>query len=162
MAMAGRPRKDTIDTSRLIMNLAKSGMTNTGIAEATGLSLRTVQYWLAETDLGETVHEIRKSAKLLESEEKARLNRIALLAAKRLLKYRKTKETRTRMDENGKVVSTETIERECAPDPGTVRFVLKNTDPQNWSDTPTPQQPETAEDTEIKIEIVDGGNDDKI
>ncbi len=160
--MAGRPRKDTIDTSLLIINLAKSGMTNTGIAEATGLSLRTVQYWLADTDLGETVQEIRRSAKFLEGEEKARINRTALLAVKRLIKQRKTKETRTRMDENGKVVSTETIERECAPDPGTVRFVLKNTDPRNWSDTPDPQQYDEETDNDIKIEIVDGANDNQI
>lgn len=35
--MAGRPRKDDINTQQLIINLAKVGMTNTAIAEITGL-----------------------------------------------------------------------------------------------------------------------------
>lgn len=159
--MAGRPRKDTIDTSALIINLARSGMTNTDIAEVSGLSLRTVQYWLSGTDLGNAVKETRKAIQELEADEKARLNRSALLAAKRLIKKHRSTEVIERMDENGKLLYTERRTKEIDPNAGIVQFVLKNTDPQNWSDTPEPQQTdESADDTEIKIEIVDGKDDD--
>ena len=156
-----RPRKDTIDTSALIINLARSGMTNTGIAKVTGLSLRTVQYWLSDTDLGNAVKETRKAIQELEADEKARLNKSALLAAKRLIKKHRNTEVIERTDENGKLLYTERRTKEIDPNAGIVQFVLKNTDPQNWSDTPEPQQAdESADDTEIKIEIVDGKDDD--
>ena len=136
-------------------------MTNTDIAEVSGLSLRTVQYWLSDTDLGNAVKETRKAIQELEADEKARLNRSALLAAKRLIKKHRNTEVIERMDENGKLLYTERRTKEIDPNAGIVQFVLKNTDPQNWSDTPEPQQTdESADDTEIKIEIVDGKDDD--
>lgn len=158
--MAGRPRKDSIDTSALIINLAKSGMTNTDIAEATGLSLRTVQYWLSDTDLGKVVNAARKARQALEAEEKAKLNKNALQAAMRLLKKHKSTEKIERTDGNGKLLYTETRTKEIEPNAGIVQFVLKNTDPQNWSDNPAPLPTEAAEDNELTIEIVDGDNDD--
>ena len=159
--MAGRPRKDSIDTSALIINLAKSGMTNAGIAELTGLSLRTVQYWLSDTDLGQAVNVVRKARQSLEAEEKARLNKTALKAVRQLLKKHKATETIERTDGNGKLLYTEKRTKEIDPNAGIVQFVLKNADPQNWSDRPDITQPtDESGDTEIKIEIVDGENDD--
>ena len=159
--MAGRPRKDNINTSALIINLAKSGMTNTDIAEVTGLSLRTVQYWLSETDLGKAVHATREARKALEAEEKAKLNKSARLALKKLLKKHTATETIERTDENGKILYTEKRTKEIEPNAGIVQFVLKNTDPQNWSDkTQIISQDEETEDTELTIEIVDGENED--
>lgn len=159
--MAGRPRKDNIDTQNLIINLASKGMSTTDIAEVTGLALRTIQYWLADTDLGKTVKAVRMAAVELEARQKAALNKSALLAAKKLLKKRKSVEIEKRTDADGKLLYTVERTKEIEPNAGIVQFVLKNTDPGNWSDDrELRQQTDSEEDSEITINIVDGASND--
>lgn len=149
-----RPTKDTINTHNLILHLAKLGLNNKEIADATGLARTTIQNYFKDTDLGKTVKEMRAIAKTFGDEEKSRLNKMAILATKRLLKKRKSVEIREKKDENGKVLSTETITRECEPNASIVQFVLKNTDPNNWSDTQA-EQINSTDDKELRIIIDD-------
>ena len=155
--MAGRPRKDDIDTQRLIIKLAGKGMTNADIADVTGLSLRTIQYWLAGTDLGETVKAVKQAAAMLEEEQKSALNKSALMAARRLLRKRRAVDVERRTDSDGKLLYTVERTREVEPNAGTVQFVLRNTDPGNWSDDKDARhQNGDGDDGELRIEIVDG------
>lgn len=155
--MAGRPKEDTVDVHKLIINLVQNGMNNTEIARVTGFSRQTIQNYLSDSTslLGETVQEIRNTNKLLDDKEKAKLNKSALLATKKLLKKHKTTETRTHTDADGNLVSIETITRECDPNASMVQFVLKNTDPKNWSDEQNQQTEETESDNELRIVIND-------
>jgi hypothetical protein len=157
--MAGRPRKDDINTQQLIINLAKAGLTNTAIAETTGLSLRVVQYWLAETELGNTVKTVRQASAMLEASQKHALNKSALMAAKKLLKKRKVEEIEERRDADGKLLYTQKRIKETEPNASIVQFVLKCTDPNNWNEQQIAeaQAAENAEhdDNEIRIVIDD-------
>lgn len=157
--MAGRPRKDNIETQRLIINLAKAGMTNVAIAEATGLSRDIIQRWLAETELGETVKAVREAASLLEAEQKRALNKSALIAAKKLLKKHKVEEIEERRDANGNIIYTQKRIKEVEPHAGIVQFVLKSTDPANWNEKQIEENynaDKTApDDNEIRIIIDD-------
>ena len=157
--MAGRPRKDTINTQQLIINLAKSGMNNLAIAEATGLSIRAIQQWLAETELGETVKTVREASAMLEAQQKHALNKSALTAAKKLLKKRKVEEIEERRDAEGKIIYTQKRIREAEPNASIVQFVLKCTDPQNWNEQQIAEQQAAAgaeqADNEIRIVIDD-------
>lgn len=157
MAESGRKTKLTVDTYELILKLAQKGLNNTEIAEITGLDRTTIQNYLADENskLGETVKEIRKTNELLGIAEKARLNKSALSATRKLLRRHKTVETRVHTDADGHLVSTETITRDCDPNAGIVQFVLKNTDPKNWSDTQSQQTEETESDNELRIVIDD-------
>ena len=157
--MAGRPRKDDINTQQLIINLAKAGLTNTAIAEATGLSLRIVQYWLADTELGNTVKIVRQASVMLEAQQKHALNKSALMAAKKLLKKRKVEEIEERCDADGNLLYTQKRIKETEPNASIVQFVLKCTDPNNWNErqiaeAPTAENAE-REDNEIRIVIDD-------
>ena len=154
--MAGRPRKDTLDTQRIILNLAKSGMNNIQIADVTGVSVRTIQHWLADTDLGEAINATRAAMRTLEADEKAKLNKSAIAATKKLLKKHRVTETIERTDDTGKLLYTETRTKEVDPNAGIVQFVLRNTDPQNWNDQPAQQEMDGADDNDLTIEIVDG------
>lgn len=149
-----RPRKDTIDTYSLILNLAKSGMNNIQIAEVTGLSRQTVQNYLSSTELGNALKEIRQERQLLDAEQKAKLNKSAINATKRLLRKRKSQETEIKTDEYGKLVYTINRTKTIEPNAGIVQFVLKNTDSSNWSDTGA-QNIESESDSEIRIVIDD-------
>lgn len=161
-AMAGRPRKDDINTQQLIINLARTGMTNTAIAEVTGLSRLTVQNWLSGTELGDTVRAVREASSLLEASQKHALNRSAIAAAKKLLRKRKVEETEERYDSGGNLLYRQTRTREAEPNAGIVQFVLKCTDPQNWNEQQVVERQNAGaaeNDSELKIEIVDGGDD---
>jgi transposase len=157
--MAGRPRKDDINTQQLIINLVKTGMTNTAIAEITGLHRDTIQKWLARTELGETVKATRQASVMLEASQKHALNKSALIAAKKLLKKRKVEEYEERRDTEGKLLYTQKRIKETEPNAGIVQFILKCTDPQNWNEQQVIEQAtaETAEkaDNEIRIVIDD-------
>lgn len=153
--MAGRPRKDTIELHSLIINLAELGLNNTEIARVTGVSLRTVQNYLQQSDLGNAVNEVRRVHNALDEEKKAALNKAALAAVTRLLKKRKSLEETVRTDENGDILYTEKRVKVLEPNAGIAQFVLKNTDPKNWSDTPAAQETQEEEDTELRIIIDD-------
>lgn len=152
----GRPRKDTVDVQKIIINLAKSGMTNQGIADATGLTRKTVWNWLKETDLGESVRAVRKVNAMLEASQKFALNKSAVLAAKKLLKKRKVEEIEERRDADGKLLYTQKRIRETEPNASIVQFVLKCTDPNNWNEQQVidQQNAEAAEKTDNEIRIV--------
>ena len=154
--MAGRPRKDDINTQQLIINLAKAGMTNTAIAEITGLTRDTIQKWLATTELGQTVKTVREASAMLEAQQKHALNKSALMAAKKLLKKRKIEETEERRDAEGKIIYTQKRIREAEPNASMVQFVLKCTDPQNWNEQQIAEQQAaaSAEQTDNEIRIV--------
>lgn len=149
--------KLTTGTYGLILKLAQKGMSNTEIADVTGLTRQTIQNYLADptSKLGETVREIRDANKLLGVAEKGRLNKSALSAARKLLKNHRLTEIRTRTDADGNLVSTETVTREREPNAGIVQFVLENTDPQNWREAQNQQADETESDNELKIVIDD-------
>lgn len=157
--MAGRPRKDDINTQQLIINLAKAGMTNTAIAEITGLTRDTIQKWLATTELGQTVKTVREASAMLEAQQKHALNKSALTAAKKLLKKRKVEEIEERRDAEGKIIYTQKRIREAEPNASIVQFVLKCTDPQNWNEQQIAEQQAAAgaeqADNEIRIVIDD-------
>lgn len=149
--------KLTVDTYALILKLTQKGLNNTEIAEITGLTRQTIQNYLSDStsSLGEIVQEIRNTNKLLDDKEKSKLNKSAILATKKLLKKHKTTETRIHTDADGKLVSTETITRECDPNASMVQFVLKNTDPKNWSDEQSQRTEEIENDNELRIVIDD-------
>lgn len=157
--MAGRPRKDDINTQQLIINLAKTGMTNVAIAEVTGLHRDTIQKWLANTELGDTVKTVRQASEMLEASQKHALNKSALMAAKKLLKKRKIEEYEERRDADGNLLYTQKRIKETEPNAGIVQFVLKCTDPQSWNEQQIAeaQAAENAEhdDNEIRIVIDD-------
>ena len=157
--MAGRPRKDNINTQQLIINLAKSGMSNVAIAEVTGLGRDTIQRWLANTELGDTVKTVRQASAMLEASQKHALNKSALMAAKKLLKKRKVEEIEERRDAEGKIIYTQKRIREAEPNASMVQFVLKCTDPQNWNEQQIAEQQAAADaerdDNEIRIVIDD-------
>lgn len=129
----GRPRKDTVDTHKLILKLAQAGMTNEAIAEITGLGERTIYYYLSDTDLGEAVKTVRQAANELDAETKAAINKSAIRGIKRLLKPRKTKDVEKRMDENGNVYMIIEKEKQLEPHARVVEFALKNLDPKTWN-----------------------------
>ena len=153
--MTGRPRKDNINTQQLIINLAKTGMTNRAIAQVTGLSEKTIQNWLANTELGDTVKTVRQASAMLEASQKHALNKSALMAAKKLLKKHKIEEIEERWDSEGNLLYTQKRVKETEPNASIVQFVLKNTDPANWNDNIQQTQQE-EQDTDITINIVDG------
>lgn len=153
----GRPRKDNINTQQLIINLAKQGMTNTAIAELTGLTRDTIQKWLATTELGETLRTVRQAAIELDNKKKATLNRTAVKAARELLKKRKITETETRKDKDGNLLYTVERTKETEPNASMVQFVLRNTDPKNWHDDKNIQlQTDTNADPVININLTGG------
>lgn len=153
----GRPRKDNINTQQLIINLAKQGMTNTAIAEITGLTRDTIQKWLATTELGETLRTVRQAAIELDNKKKAALNRNAIKAARELLKKRKITETETRKDKDGNLLYTVERTKETEPNASMVQFVLRNTDPKNWRDDKNIQlQTDTNADPVININLTGG------
>ncbi len=150
----GRPRKDNINTQQLIINLAKQGMTNTAIAELTGLTRDTIQKWLATTELGETLRTVRQAAIELDNKKKATLNRTAVKAARELLKKRKITEIETRKDKDGNLLYTVERTKETEPNASMVQFVLRNTDPKNWHDDKNIQlQADTNADPVININL---------
>ena len=150
-----RPRKDTIDTHRLILKLAETGMTNAAIAEAAGLSVRTVCNYLSGTELGDAVRQSRQAALELDEDKKAAMNKAAIAAAKRLLRKRKTKEVEKRIDADGNVYMTIEKEKEIEPHAGIVQLVLKSTDPKTWREQQAADNTDAPEDTELKVIIDD-------
>lgn len=162
--MAGRPRKDTVDMQNLIINLAKCGMTNMQIADVTGIARSTLQQWLSDDDGFRGVVETVRQAKVtLQEKNRQALYSAAIKSAKRLMKARTVEESETRTDGHGDILFVSTKKRAVEPNASMVQFVLKNIDPENWSDRPESSRAENgdeAEDTELKIKIVDGGDDD--
>ena len=154
----GRPRKDTLDTHKLILKLAQAGMTNEAIAEITGLGERTIYYYLSDTDLGEAVKTVRQAANELDAETKAAINKSAIRAMKRLLRPRKTKETETRMNACGQVYMTIEKEKQLEPHARIVEFALKNLDPKTWNAAANAADIANTDDstgTDIRIVIDD-------
>lgn len=154
----GRPRKDTLDTHKLILNLAQAGMTNEAIAEITGLGERTIYYYLSDTDLGEAVKTVRQAANELDAETKAAINKSAIRGIKRLLKPRKTKEVEKRMNENGDVYMIIEKEKQLEPHARVVEFALKNLDPKTWNAAENAADIANTDDntdTDIRIVIDD-------
>lgn len=155
--MVTKPRKDTPDMQKIIITLASKGVTNTEIAEITGVTRRTILKWLANTELGETVREVRKAAIELDNKKKATLNRNAIKAARELLKKRKITETETRKDKDGNLLYTVERTKETEPNASMVQFVLRNTDPKNWHDDKNIQlQADTNADPVININLTGG------
>lgn len=155
--MAGRPRKDTITTQELIINLAKSGMTITDIAKYTGLARMTIQRWLTNTELGNTIKTVRQANAMLEEEQKITLNKSAQKAVRQLIKKHKLKEIEERRDGDGNLLYTQTKIKEVDPNAGIVQLVLKQTDPKNWSEQYIDKQldNETESDNKLTFELVD-------
>lgn len=151
-----RPRKDTVDTHELILKLAQSGMTNTAIAEVTGITERTIYNYLSGTDLGDAVKAVRQAAAELDAETKTAINKSAIRGMKRLLRARKTKEIERRMDAGGNVILTIEKEKQLEPHAGMVEFALKNLDAKTWNVAETgADSAENETDTDITINIVD-------
>ena len=151
-----RPRMDTVDTHKLILKLAQSGMTNTAIAEVTGITERTIYNYLSGTDLGDAVKAVRQAAAELDAETKTAINKSAIRGMKRLLRPRKTKEIERRMDAGGNVILTIEKEKQLEPHAGMVEFALKNLDTKTWNAAETgADSAENETDTDITINIVD-------
>lgn len=151
-----RPRKDSVDTHKLILKLAQSGMTNTAIAEVTGITERTIYNYLSGTDLGDAVKAVRQAAAELDAETKTAINKSAIRGMKRLLRVRKTKEIERRMDACGNVILTIEKEKQLEPHAGIVEFALKNLDAKTWNAAETgADSAENETDTDITINIVD-------
>ena len=151
-----RPRKDSVDTHKLILKLAQSGMTNKAIAEVTGIAERTIYNYLSSTDLGDAVKAVRQAAATLDAETKTAINKSAIRGMKRLLKPRKTKEIERRMDAGGNVILTIEKEKQLEPHAGMVEFALKNLDTKTWNAAETgADSAENETDTDITINIVD-------
>lgn len=154
-----RPRKDTVDTHELILKLAQSGMTNTAIAEVTGIAERTIYNYLSGTELGDAVKAVRQAAAELDAETKTAINKSAIRGMKRLLRVRKTKEIERRMDAGGNVILTIEKEKQLEPHAGMVEFALKNLDTKTWNAAETgADSTENETDTDITINIVDETN----
>lgn len=151
-----RPRKDSVDTHKLILKLAQSGMTNTAIAEVTGITERTIYNYLSGTDLGDAVKAVRQAAAELDAETKTAINKSAIRGMKRLLRVRKTKEIERRMDAGGNVILTIEKEKQLEPHAGMVEFALKNLDAKTWNAAESgADSAENETDTDITINIVD-------
>ncbi len=151
-----RPRMDTVDTHKLILKLAQSGMTNKAIAEVTGITERTIYNYLSSTDLGDAVKAVRQAAAELDAETKIAINKSAIRGMKRLLRVRKTKEIERRMDAGGNVILTIEKEKQLEPHAGIVEFALKNLDAKTWNAAETgADSTENETDTDITINIVD-------
>ena len=151
-----RPRMDTVDTHKLIIKLAQSGMTNKAIAEVTGITERTIYNYLSSTDLGDAVKAVRQAAAELDAETKIAINKSAIRGMKRLLRVRKTKEIERRMDAGGNVILTIEKEKQLEPHAGIVEFALKNLDAKTWNAAETgADSTENETDTDITINIVD-------
>lgn len=151
-----RPRKDSVDTHKLILKLAQSGMTNKAIAEVTGITERTIYNYLSSTDLGDAVKAVRQAAAELDAETKTAINKSAIRGMKRLLRVRKTKEIERRMDAGGNVILTIEKEKQLEPHAGMVEFALKNLDTKTWNAAETgADSAENETDTDITINIVD-------
>ena len=151
-----RPRKDSVDTHKLILKLAQSGMTNAAIAEVTGIAERTIYNYLSSTDLGDAVKAVRQAAATLDAETKTAINKSAIRGMKRLLRVRKTKEVERRMDADGNVILTIEKEKQLEPHAGMVEFALKNLDAKTWNAAETgADSAENETDTDITINIVD-------
>jgi len=154
-----RPRKDSVDTHKLILKLAQSGMTNKAIAEVTGIAERTIYNYLSSTDLGDAVKAVRQAAATLDAETKTAINKSAIRGMKRLLRVRKTKEIERRMDAGGNVILTIEKEKQLEPHAGMVEFALKNLDAKTWNAAETgADSAENETDTDITINIVDETN----
>lgn len=154
-----RPRKDSVDTHKLILKLAQSGMTNKAIAEVTGIAERTIYNYLSSTDLGDAVKAVRQAAATLDAETKTAINKSAIRGMKRLLRVRKTKEIERRMDAGGNVILTIEKEKQLEPHAGMVEFALKNLDTKTWNAAETgADSAENETDTDITINIVDETN----
>ena len=151
-----RPRKDSVDTHKLILKLAQSGMTNKAIAEVTGIAERTIYNYLSSTDLGDAVKAVRQAAATLDAETKTAINKSAIRGMKRLLRVRKTKEIERRIDAGGNVILTIEKEKQLEPHAGMVEFALKNLDTKTWNAAETgADSAENETDTDITINIVD-------
>lgn len=153
----GRNRKDTVDTHELILKLAQSGMTNTAIAQITGLGERTIYYYLAGTELGKAVKAVRQAAATLDAKTKEQISKSAIRGMKRLLKTRKTKEVEKRINAEGLVYMIIEKEKQLEPHAGIVEFALKNLDQKTWNAAETGAQTTVDDqtDTDITINIVD-------
>lgn len=157
--MAGRMRKDTVDMQNLIINLAKCGMTNTQIAEVTGLARCTIQQWLSDNaGLKNAIETVRKANVTLQEKDKQALYSAAIKNAKRLMKARTVEETETRTDGNGDVIFTSVKKKTVEPNSSIVQFILKSIDPDNFGDKTQDKQEETETDNELKI-VIDGGEE---
>lgn len=154
-----RPRMDTVDTHKLILKLAQSGMTNKAIAEVTGITERTIYNYLSSTDLGDAVKAVRQAAATLDAKTKEQISKSAIRGMKRLLKPRKTKEIEKRINAQGQVYMTIEKEKQLEPHAGIVEFALKNLDPKTWNAAETgADSAENETDTDITINIVDETN----
>lgn len=155
-----RPRMDTVDTHKLILKLAQSGMTNKAIAEVTGITERTIYNYLSSTDLGDAVKAVRQAAAELDAKTKEQISKSAIRGMKRLLKPRKTKEIEKRINAQGQVYMTIEKEKQLEPHAGIVEFALKNLDPKTWNAAETDAQTTVDDqtDTDITINIVDETN----
>ena len=154
-----RPRKDSVDTHKLILKLAQSGMTNKAIAEVTGITERTIYNYLSSTDLGDAVKAVRQAAATLDAKTKEQISKSAIRGMKRLLKPRKTKEVERRMDADGNVILTIEKEKQLEPHAGMIEFALKNLDAKTWNAAETgADSAENETDTDITINIVDETN----
>lgn len=148
---------DTVDTHKLILKLAQSGMTNKAIAEVTGITERTIYNYLSSTDLGDAVKAVRQAAAELDAKTKEQISKSAIRGMKRLLKPRKTKEIEKRINAQGQVYMTIEKEKQLEPHAGIVEFALKNLDPKTWNAAETDAQTTVDDqtDTDITINIVD-------
>ena len=129
----GRPRKDNINVQSAIINLAKMGMTNVAIAKALGISRPALQKWFANTMLGETIRATRQSVVMLEAEQKYRLNKAAIIAAKKLIKEQKVEEVEERRDKDNNLIYSQRKIKKVLPSASMVQFILERTDPHDWN-----------------------------
>ena len=130
-------------------------MTNTAIANVTGLAERTIYNYLSDTDLGEAVKTVRQAVNKLDVEKKLAINKSALRGLERLLKVRKIKEVEKRIDVDGNVYMIVEKEKKLEPHAGIVQFALKNTDPQTWGEKQAPESSDMPEDMELMVIIDD-------
>lgn len=153
--MAAQPKYNALYHNDWAWSMAAMGATNEEIAEAMGISKRTILRWAKDHELfGRALAEGKavSDAKVIRSLYKMATG------------YEYTEEKKiVEIDADGNVkpVRVETTKKHVQPSVAAQCFWLKNRQRQNWQDRPQDYIPAGGDnDTEVKIYLPDNGRDD--
>lgn len=152
--MAAQPKYNALYHDDWAWSLAAMGATNDEIADAMGVSKRTILRWAKEHEsFGKALSEGKgvSDAKVIRS------------LYQRATGYEYTEEKKIveidQKDGSVKPVRVETIKKHVPPDVAAQCFWLKNRQREQWQDRPMDHIQGGGDDTEVQIYLPDNGRD---